>query len=436
MRAMRTMLMVGIAALAVIGFSPVFAFHTGGVGECIGCHSMHDATGTPLLTKVDSSSTCLACHERPGAVAPSSYLISTSAADMPTGIPPAQLTPGGDFGWVKKTYTYTLRGSSVTDHGYTHGHNIVAADFGYVADPINTTAPGGTMNSNELGCVSCHDPHSRNRRLNDGSVVQPTTLAGQTYAPIFSSGSYNTSPIPLVGLSVGVYRLLGGLNYVPYDAQAFPGVPAAVTPSTYNRSEATTQTRTAYGWGTSPYASWGAWCGTCHTDMHVGGNIHPTDQTLSTGIVANYNAYLKTGDLMGTPTTSFSSLVPFAEGTSTFSTLAAHALNTDLYLNGPTAGTDRVTCLSCHRAHASAWEYSLRWNPENEFLTMADSTGVSVYPGVGAVGTTPTGGSLATQTQVSRGYSVAEMTAAYYMRPATKFAPYQRQLCNKCHIQD
>jgi len=223
---------------------------------------------------------------------------------------------------------------------------------------------------------------------------------------------------------------------VPFDNTPFPGVPAAVTPATYNRSEASTQTRTAYGWGTTPYTSWGNWCGTCHTDMHIGSRIHPVDQTLPSTITNNYNAYLMTGNLMGTPTTSFSSLVPFAEGTSTFSTLAAHALNNDTYLNGPTSGTDRILCLSCHRAHASAWEYSLRWNPENEFLTMADQNGIAVYPAYNQTGTTPNGSNLNAQQQVSRGYSVAEMTAAYYQRPANKFAPYQRQLCNKCHIQD
>jgi predicted CXXCH cytochrome family protein len=436
MRAMRVMLMVGIAALAVVGFSPVFAFHTGGVGECTGCHSMHEATGVPLLAKGDASSTCLNCHEVAGLTSPSSYHVSTAASDMPDGIPPAQLGPGGDFGWLKKTYTYVLRSNPTTDYGYTHGHNIVATDYGYIPDPVNTTAPGGTMSATELSCVSCHNPHSRNRRLNDGSVISPTRNPGQTYEPIFASGSYSNSPIPPVGLAVGVYRLLGGSDYVPYDNQAFPGVPAAVTPATYNRSEASTQTRTAYGWGTAPYASWGNWCGTCHTDMHIGTNIHPVDQALNTTITNNYNAYLMTGNLMGTNATSFSSLVPFAEGTSSFATLAGHAQINDSQLGGPTANTDMVMCLSCHRAHASAWEYALRWNPENEFLTMADAAGVAVYPANDQVGSTPDGKALNTQTQVSRGYSVAEMTAAYYQRPATKFAPYQRQLCNKCHIQD
>jgi hypothetical protein len=30
----------------------------------------------------------------------------------------------------------------------------------------------------------------------------------------------------------------------------------------------------------------------------------------------------------------------------------------------------------------------------------------------------------------------AETNAAYYDRPVTKFATYQRVLCNKCHAKD
>ena len=47
---------------------PGFAFHSGGVAECGGCHSMHspNPAGTSLLTGSDPSSTCLSCHERAG----------------------------------------------------------------------------------------------------------------------------------------------------------------------------------------------------------------------------------------------------------------------------------------------------------------------------------------------------------------------------------
>jgi predicted CXXCH cytochrome family protein len=435
MKAMRMVLMLAVAAVVAIGLSPVYAFHSGGVAECTGCHSIHEPESAPLLAKGDVSSTCLNCHEHAGDTGPSSYHISTAAVDMPDGVAPKQMTPGGDFGWTKKTYTYVLRGTSTTDYGYTHGHNIVATDFGYAADPVNTTAPGGTMDSTLLGCASCHNPHSDVRRLSDGSLVTPAKTQGTTFAPIMAAGSYGF--VPPAGLAVGVYRILGGADYTAFDSQNFPGVPAAVVPSTYNRTEAATMTRVAYGHATTGgYASWGHWCATCHPDMHSdNGYVHPVDQALGSTIAANYNEYLKTGDLTGTTTTSFNSLVPFAENTSDVATLAAHAQNNNSYMNGPTAA-ERVNCLSCHRAHASAWAFSLRWNTENEFVTMADSTGTAVYPGTDAVGSTPDGKTLNSQNQVFKGYSVAEMTAAYYGRPATVFAPYQRQLCNKCHVQD
>lgn len=438
MKAMRFGFLVLVAAVWVAGMtSTAYAFHSGGVAECSGCHSMHAPASDPLLVKGDPSSTCLNCHERAGDTGPSSYHVSTAPADMPNGVPPKQRGPGGDFGWVKKTYGYVLRGTATQDKGETHGHNIVAVDFGYVADPTNTTAPGGTMTAADLGCPSCHNPHSKARRLNDGTLVTPNRNQGQTYAPIMGSGSYGL--IPPSGLAAGVYRILGSTDHVAFDNTSFPGSPVAVTPSTYNRTEAVTQTRTAYGFSNSgTYTPWGSWCATCHTDMHSSnGYVHPTDQALGSDLANNYNAYLKTGDLTGTTTTSFNSLIPFFEETSDVATLALHAKNNDTYLNGPTSA-DRVSCLSCHRAHASAWEFGLRWNGENEFLTMANSSAptIAVYPSWDATGTTPDAKTLNTQTQIFKGYSQAEMAAAYYDRPATKFAPYQRSLCNKCHIQD
>ncbi len=50
--------------------------------------------------------------------------------------------------------------------------------------------------------------------------------------------------------------------------------------------------------------------------MHSSGNyVHPVDESLGSDIAANYNAYVKSGDLTGVATTSFTSLVPFAENT-------------------------------------------------------------------------------------------------------------------------
>ena len=131
---------------------PGYAFHSGGVAECGGCHSMHspNPAGSSLLIGSDQSSTCLSCHEHAGDASPSGYHISTAPADMADGVPPKQRTPGGDFGWLKKNYMFVVRGATTAEGGATHGHNIVAADFGYVVDPINGTSPGGPSRPHSL----------------------------------------------------------------------------------------------------------------------------------------------------------------------------------------------------------------------------------------------------------------------------------------------
>jgi hypothetical protein len=393
---------------------------------------MHAAeSGQFLLVKSDTSSTCLDCHESAGDTGPTRYHISTPAAELTADTDiPVQRTPGGDFGWLRQdlfaTATYY---APISNYGYTRGHNIIAADNGYTVDGENATAPGGTMPSNQLDCASCHDPHGTARITEAGAVAFPTI--GGLHAPIVDSGSYGA--IPANGGAVGTYRLLGAANYTAWDSVNFPGAPAAIVPDDYNRIESQNPTRVAYGYGTANgFQSWGRWCGTCHEGMHTdnpgapGGVVHPVDDTLGSEAV-NYNAYVKTGDLTGSSTDSFTSLVPFSTSSTDIATLAALANNDGSNLNGPTGG-DRLNCMTCHRAHAGGWKYILRWNGEAEFLTLGDPA-TPIYPGVNA--------GLGNQGQFNRGYTTGQMAAAYYNRPPNKeFAGHQRVLCNKCHLKD
>ena len=395
------------------------AFHSGGVAECGGCHSMHSpkAGGSYLLIGTDPTSTCLTCHMHAGDTGPSSYHIATAESDMGAGVAPKQRTPGGDFGWLRKGYSFTVRGTTTIEYGQTHGHNVVAKDVsGYTVDPDNATAPGGTFASANLGCDSCHDPHGRLRRKSDGTYATSATL-GTAGDPIVGSGSYGA--VPIAGQAVGAYRLLRGKGDT-WNGATFAGVAIAVVPSTYNQTEATNQVRTAYG--ASGTDTWGNWCASCHPNMHSSGNyVHPVDQSLGTANANIYNAYVKSGDLTGSSTTSFTSLVPFAENTGDIATLAGHASNTGTWLTGP-GTSDKVVCLSCHRAHASGWPEALRWNMEGEFMIYN-----SQFPGTDTTPTVP---------QFARGRLGVETQAAYYDRPVTQFASYQRPLCNKCHAKD
>ena len=428
------------AALLVLGLaSTSFAFHSGGVAECEGCHTMHNSlnnlamdtslpqyqAGAFLLQGSDKSDACLNCHQETSDTGPSDYHIATSDAHIPAGTAPLEMTPGGDFGWLKKTYSFVVRGSTSTNDGDTHGHNIIATDHGYIADSRLTTAPGGTFVAANLACSSCHDPHGKFRRNADGTITT-------TGLPIWNSGSYNTSNNPVAARNaVGVYRLLGGNGFAPKSTgYAFVNdPPAAVAPGTYNRNESSTETRVAYGRGM------GEWCGNCHSGLvqngytsGMAGLTHPAGNSakLTTAIIANYNTYVKSGDLTGT--NNYLSLVPFEEGVADQGTASYAQLKTDSNTSGvnshPADASSGVMCLSCHRAHASGFASMIRFGHENEFMTIADSTGAPIYPDVSV------------NSAVSQGLNAGEQQSAYYGRPATRWAAYQRLLCNKCHAKD
>jgi hypothetical protein len=427
-----------------------FAFHSGGVAECEGCHSMHNSfegsanvtnrtfaqgTGSYLLKAGDQAGACLNCHNAAD-TGPSSYHISTNGVNAGDSTSPVEMTPGGDFAWLKKTMALVVRGSTNTIDGERHGHNIVAADFGYVADGTLTQAPGGTYPAANLACSSCHDPHGRYRRFADNSYAT-------SGLPIFNSGSYNNSADPVTGkFAVGAYRILGGVGYQPKSvtgSYAFTSDPMdVVVASNYNRSEAGSSTPgvgdanvtgIAYGKNVSE------WCANCHTGMlqntftsGMAGLRHPAGNgaKLTSAIVGNYNTYLSSGIMTNAAANkAFSTLAPFATDTQDRSVMKPQAVNgtgnTTPHASATTS--DNVVCLSCHRAHATAFESMIRWNyAGNEFMTAADTTTyAALYDSTNGRGT---------------GYSIQQQQNAYYGRPATFFGPNARSYCNKCHAKD
>jgi hypothetical protein len=431
MEILKTVLMALMAVAFIIGSEgESYAFHNGGVGPCESCHTMHNSDqgvpvnltpGAYLLREADSSSMCLYCHEHVGDSGPTTYHVSTPGAEVLAGYPPKQLTPGGDFGWLKKTFTWLPAFGQPVKYslGDRHGHNIVAADFYYSADGVNATAPGGSYPAAGFSCTSCHDPHGRYRRNADGSM----TTTGKAIA---NSGSFASSPDP-GAKAVGVYRLLGGKGYHPkFVAGIYAFVndpPAAVAPLTANRTEALTQTRVAYGSGMSE------WCGNCHPNIHAVGDpklIHPAGSTAKfvQPYLNNYNRYINTGNILATPdaTSSFLSLVPFEEGTADYAMLKTHAKTDDTYLAGPNS-TSQVMCLSCHRAHASGWDGITRWNAETALIVSNGTVSTGLYAQEGQA-----------YQPYGQGRTEQEALRAYYNKPETKFAPNQDTLCNKCHI--
>jgi len=431
-----TVLAFGLTGIAYAAPDP---FHSGGVGSCEGCHSMHNSfegsanvtgmaqyTSGPFLLKAqDQSGSCLNCHQATETVG-SSYHISTGGVTPLDSTSPVELTPGGDFAWLKKTMTGSVSKAATTWEGDRHGHNIVAVDYGYTADKKLTAAPGGSYPASGLGCQSCHDPHGRYRRLADGTQAT-------TGLPIFNSGSYTDSNAPIAGVSaVGVYRLLAGKNYQPKSlsgSYAFANdPPSAVAPSSYNGANTTIAgsfDKVAYG------SNMSEWCANCHTTMHndtytsgTKGLVHPAGSgaKLTAPIAANYSAYVSSGIMTGTGA-NYSALAPFETGNG--ATLADYTA-LKAFQAAPTAPTtsNNVSCLSCHRSHASAFESMTRYNLFNEFMTVADASNAAIYD------------TSTAENGINMAYNTTQQTNAYNGRPATLFGPYARNYCNKCHAKD
>ncbi len=370
---------VGVAALAVgVAGLPgtATAFHGGGVAHCDGCHSMHNSPENPvtgnanntLLKGSDASSTCLNCHAGTGS-SRSYHSLSTDATVW---------SPGGDFFWLTQSYTNTNWSGSVTSDPDNMGHNVIALDFGLTQDATNSSAPGGGYPSSILGCQSCHSPHGQ---------IDGGTAAGSL--PISVSGSYGD--VPVAGTIAGNYRLLRDLGS--------EGAPIAVTAG-YGETDVS---HVAYG------VNMGEWCAGCHGDYINDNHKHPSGNgEFLNGQAGVYNSYVATGDFNGVPATSFDALVQFERQETDKALLLADVTSTA----GPNS-SDNVMCLTCHRAHASAFNNITRWDMEHELLAESWPDAANLIA-MGAVADSP-----------------------YYDRNiATDFGEYQRSLCNKCHGQD
>lgn len=250
MKSIKLLVVIMAAAVIILAFgSNGLAFHEEGVAYCAGCHTMHNSQdGAPivvtgeggyLLRQVDGGSTCLRCHAEYGQFADGKGYGG-----------------GGDFYWLTKTFTWSAHGHDAESTGDSHGHNIIARDFGLMNSDtvLGNKAPGGDFD-HELSCASCHDPH----------------------------GNEN-------------YLLLRG-NGDDHDGADFPDAPIAVSPGrrTASSNAVSDTNHPAYGSGMS------AWCAGCHTDFIKGltKRMHPADKQLSSSIIDNYNEYVSSSNPTG-----------------------------------------------------------------------------------------------------------------------------------------
>jgi hypothetical protein len=357
---MRAKIVTVALSSLLLGATSAFAFHDGGVADCAGCHTMHnsqdglnitDPGGHPkLLQAANSTDMCLSCHAAYG-----QFLGGTGYG------------PGGDFYWLTKTFSWTEHGSLHESTGDSHGHNVISPANTILADGTLASAPGGTFDSDWLTCTSCHDPHgNQNFRI----------LYGDDLGPIYVGGRYNFSADAPLAKGDSRRTFVGG------------------------GGNETNAQHTIYKSGM------GDWFANCHTDFHSDNTtdfVHPIGTTLDE-LADNYNAYVSTDDQTGgSQATAYWGLVPFEAVDVDLATV-----DVNNYTMGP-AANDQVTCVSCHRSHASAFPDAGRWFFETTFIEES-------HP-------------LATDT----GASADDVANKYYQYT---FVHNQRSLCNKCHVKD
>jgi hypothetical protein len=310
-------------------------------------------TATFLLRAFTPSDTCLSCHAAYG-----------QATDNGAGF-----RSGGDFYWVTKTFSWAGRHGTESSEGDRHGHNIISNVKGIAQDQTLTMGPGGNYSAAQLGCNSCHDPH------------------GQKHNALL-----------LYGIEETAANYPGGYNFTKA---------APILKSGGRTTNVTNAKHTAYGKGMSD------WCANCHGAMlnGNGNHVHPVNRQFNSTYVGTYNGYVSTGNLVGgTAATAYWEKVPFETGIDCTTTLGN--------MTTSTAGPDTnsmVMCLSCHRSHASAYQYAGRWDFEGEDLSAS-------HPLAADTGATAA--------------DVANKDYGYGGVAATPYVSGQKSLCNKCHAKD
>lgn len=321
-----------LTAFILIVFSAVclnstatLSSHERGALACGDCHAMHtggenanvpsSSAGSAANLIVDPGNpngVCLRCHDDRGgdsSAAPTVYSVN----DLDD-----TYYPGGDFD--------EAGASGENGHFKTSGDSLVADDY-----PAAAPGGGGAVRSADMTCWSCHDPHNSEVDANAFRLLRKRPQNGMTGAP------YVSKDIEVVARA-GEYRDESGTNHTVYIS------------------------------GISE------WCASCHSnpdntgggfhgasprDPDVGRNgawtRHPSDNHFPASYVSEYIAAndAVTGDWE----------VPFEDADGDWSPQSP---------NHDPSASDRVMCLSCHRAHvgrspggphASPNSDTLRWNP-------------------------------------------------------------------------
>ncbi len=322
----------------------VAAFHRDGVARCDACHTIHNSeNGLPVNPQGPAEYGLR--YESATEVCLSCHATNTGAVWGTNPLSPPPEHGAGNFVFLQEdNINDAPDGAQHPLAGFYAGHSVIAPSRNAGVDPAHAAAPGGSYPSSALSCTSCHDPHGNtNFRMLYGVGIVPA----------------------------------GNFFFVNPAPEATGIDPAGVSESPANH--------TAYRSGMS------AWCANCHGVFHhsSSGFEHPSDESIGGDQEHTYNVYNGSADPDGgTFATAYLPQVPFEDPSSTIS-----------MTHGPSADS-RVSCITCHRAHASSGPDIGRWDFNTRYVNL-DGTPSGSWP-----------------------------------IPSPYGAASQYQLCDKCHAND
>jgi len=305
---------------------------------CGACHTMHNSqdgtsvspTGLVAAQSALLRDTCYGCHTGTNDGS-EPYVLQASPPDyLATGTEATHNTlAGGTFYWV-----------SIGD--YLKGHDVAG-----IAPVQNArTAPGaqtgtGFFNATSpLTCAGTSGCHG------DAGIQSET-------ASIYGS---HHSDVAIDGLSVaGSYRFIDGiLGFEDPDWEY------TVTPVLHNQYKGVDRSTDNDANGTISHL-----CTKCHGDFHYGATpAGVSDTSFDSPWIRHPVDYDMADLVIADPTIEYANYGDGAAGTYNVRTPVGSVdvsapLSTNLL---STSGEAIIVCISCHRAHGSRWDYSLRWN--------------------------------------------------------------------------
>ncbi len=345
----KTALAVMVAACTVLWAGSALAIS----GVCSNCHTMHNSQNGAVVNAAGPTAKlladdCIGCHSS----ALDEAIATSGAVGAPvvlhTGGAPTNFPAGGSFYWVNTGPDHP-KGHNVVEVGTVQDGTLALTppgwDNGESAGPNTNQVNGGVLAwSTQLTCGGtngCHGDHDTADSLASLKGAHHSNVALTT-----ASNAVATNAAP--GAS---YRFLQGIRGVE-DAD-WEDTVAAGDHNIYFADDSGTNTQTI-----------SALCSQCHGNFHsntAGGN-----ETGAAGAWTRHPTDFDLGNAAGTEyaITAYSTEAP--PGSEDLTTVRA-------VLDTTTAGQVMVTCISCHRAHGSAYNDLLRW----DYSTMVAGGGAS-----------------------------------------------------------